>query len=221
MKTRISNSVYVSMSHEECRDAAPTTRSFLRSTLKQVRAITVLGLAIGLAVLQSGYATGGGGLSPEEAAQLDADATTALRQLYAKTPVAKDLGGKARAILIFPDILKAGFMIGGQHGNGVLRQKGRTVGYYETVAASYGLQAGVQNFGYALFLMSPAAVEHLHDASGWELGTGPSMVLVDEGMAKSLSTTTLRDDIYAFVFNQTGLMAGAGLQGSKITEIHK
>ena len=110
-------------------------------------------------------------------------------------------------------------MFGGQVGNGVLRQNGRTVGYYNTVAASYGLQAGLQSFGYAMFLMSDAAIANLHNTGGWEVGVGPSLVIVDEGMARSLTTTTLRHDVYAFVFNQAGLMAGAGLQGSKITEI--
>ena len=93
-----------------------------------------------------------------------------MHDLYASNPVAKKLGHKAKAILIFPDILKGGFMFGGQIGNGVLRQHGRTVGYYNTVAASYGFQAGLQRFGYVMFLMNDTAMANLHKTGGWEVG---------------------------------------------------
>jgi lipid-binding SYLF domain-containing protein len=86
------------------------------------------------------------------------------------------------------------------------------------VAASYGLQAGVQAFGYALFLMNDKALEYLDKSDGWEIGVGPSIVIVDQGKAKTMTSTTLRDDVYAFIFSQKGLMAGAGIQGSKITK---
>jgi lipid-binding SYLF domain-containing protein len=95
-----------------------------------------------------------------------------------------------------------------------------TVGYYNTVAASYGLQAGIQKFGYALFFMSDSALQYLDKSDGWEIGVGPSIVIVDAGVAKTLSTTTARKEIYAFIFSQKGLMAGLGLQGSKITRIN-
>jgi lipid-binding SYLF domain-containing protein len=100
-----------------------------------------------------------------------------------------------------------------------LRVDGQTVGYYNTVAASYGLQAGAQTFGYAMFLMNDAALAYLNRSEGWEVGVGPSVVIMDEGLAKSLTTSTAKDDIYAFIFGQKGLMAGFSLQGSKITRI--
>jgi lipid-binding SYLF domain-containing protein len=111
-------------------------------------------------------------------------------------------------------------MFGGQYGKGALRKNGETVGYYSTVAASYGLQAGVQTFGYAMFFMNEKSLEYLNESEGWEVGVGPSIVIMDKGMGKSLTTTTGRSDVYAFIFNQQGLMAGLGLQGSKITRIH-
>ena len=89
----------------------------------------------------------------------------------------------------------------------------------ERVAASYGLQAGVQKYGYALFLMNQKAVEWVNNTRGWEIGTGPSVVIVDKGMARSFTTDTLHSGIYAFTFDQQGLMAGLGLQGSKIMRI--
>src|SRR5439155_27187902 len=102
-----------------------------------------------------------------------------------------------------------------------LGRQGKTVGYYNTVAASYGLQAGVQEFGYALFFMSDSALGYLDRSDGFELGVGPSIVVVDAGKAKALTTTTAQNDIYAFIFDQRGLMAGAGLQGSKISRIDR
>ncbi len=97
----------------------------------------------------------------------------------------------------------------------------RTVGYYNTVAASYGLQAGVQSFGYALFFMSDEDLGYLEDSEGWEIGSGPSVVVADSGMANSFSTTTVQEGVFAFFFDQQGLMAGLGLQGTKITKIEK
>lgn len=154
------------------------------------------------------------------AAEIDKDAAAALVTLYANNPTAKLLGEKATAILVFPSIWKAGFIIGAQGGNGALRKGNKSVGYYNTVAASYGLQAGVQKLGYALFFMKESALEYLDKSEGWEIGTGPSLVVVDAGVAKSLTSTTLRDDVYAVIFDQKGLMAGIGIQGSKITKIH-
>jgi len=157
----------------------------------------------------------------ESAAGLEADADAALNQLYKGSPEAKMLSGKATAILVFPNIVKAGFIVGAQYGEGVLRKNGRTVGFYSSVAGSYGLQAGVQGFGYALFLMTNSAVQYLDNSDGWEIGVGPSIVVVDEGVARSLTSTTLKDDVYAFIFDQRGLMAGMGIQGSKISRISK
>lgn len=88
------------------------------------------------------------------------------------------------------------------------------------MAASYGFQAGVQAFGYALFFMDDASVRYLDNSDGWELGMGPSLVVLDEGFGKNLSTTTLQKGVYAFIFDQRGLMGGVGIQGSKITRIN-
>lgn len=154
------------------------------------------------------------------AAEIDRDVDSALQILYSSSPAAKEISKIAKGILVFPDIIKGGLIIGGQYGKGALREEGKTVGYYNTVAASYGLQAGVQKFGYALFFINQAALDHLKKSKGWEIGVGPSVVVVDAGLAKSLTTTTAKDDIYAFFFDQKGLMAGLGLQGSKISRIN-
>lgn len=149
---------------------------------------------------------------------IDRDVDSALQKLYQTTPAAKDLSKIAKGILVFPSIIKGGLIIGGQYGEGALRVGGRTTGYFKTVSASYGLQAGAQSFGYALFFIDSKGLDYLKKSSGWEIGVEPSLVIVDEGMARSLSTTTVKSGIYAFFFNQKGLMAGLSIQGSKITE---
>ncbi len=154
-----------------------------------------------------------------EAAELTAASKASLQQLYAGVPLAKLLGPKAVAILVFPKVTKAGLGIGGQYGEGTLLKKGAAAAYYKTTGASFGLQAGGQTYGYAMFFMNAKAVEQLDNANGFEVGVGPSIVVVDEGMAKTTTTKTLKDDIYAFVFGQKGLMAGLGIQGNKISKI--
>ena len=151
---------------------------------------------------------------------IDKEVDLALEKLYASTPAAQELAKISKAVLVFPDVVKAGLVIGGQYGEGALRVEGKTIGYYNTVAASYGLQAGAQTFGYAMFLMNDEALKYLQKSEGWEVGIGPTVVVMDEGMAKSLTSSTAKDDIYAFIFGQKGLMAGIGLQGSKITRIN-
>jgi len=158
------------------------------------------------------------GLAPS-ASQIDGSASSALATLYSQNPAARALGAKAKGVLVFPDIRKGAFIVGAQYGFGALRKNGRTVAYYRTGAASYGFQAGVKQFGYALFFMTDAALNYLDASGGWAIGTGPSLVVVDQGMARSLTTTSLRADVYAFVFDQKGLMGGIGIEGSKITRI--
>lgn len=179
---------------------------------------TILRLLLLFAVACGGLSNARPGLAAS-ASEIDREATAALRKLYASTPGAKALGDKAKGILIFPNIIKGGFIIGGQYGDGALRKGGKTVGYYRSVAASYGLQAGVQSFGYALMFMDDASLAYLDKSDGWEIGVGPSIVIVDEGMGKSMTSTTMREGVYGFIFGQKGLMAGIGLQGSKITRI--
>ena len=153
------------------------------------------------------------------AAELAGDANASLQQLYASVPAAKALGEKANAILVFPKVTKAGLGVGGQFGEGALLKGGKAVGYYNTAGASIGLQAGAQTYSYALFFMNPNALAQLDKADGFEVGVGPTVVVMDEGKAKTMTTTTTKDDIYAFIFGQKGLMAGLGVQGNKITKI--
>jgi lipid-binding SYLF domain-containing protein len=151
--------------------------------------------------------------------EINSKVSEALQTLYSTAPGSKALASNAKGILVFPDIVKAGLIVGGQYGDGALRIGGNSVGYYRSIAVSYGLQAGAQSFGYALFFMDDASLNYLEKSDGWEIGTGPSVVVLDKGFGKNLSSTTLKKGIYAFIFDQKGLMAGIGLQGSKITKI--
>jgi lipid-binding SYLF domain-containing protein len=169
--------------------------------------------------LLAALAADGHSASAATAAKIDENVTAALKRLYAESPTAKMLGEKAKGILVFPGILKGGLIIGAQWGEGALRKGGKSVAYYRSVAASYGLQAGGQKFGYALFFMDDNSLNYLEKSSGWEIGTGPSVVVVDKGAAKSMGTTASREGVFAFIFGQKGLMAGIGIQGSKITRI--
>jgi len=154
------------------------------------------------------------------ASELERDAKARLAELTASVPAAKALAVNAHAILVFPKVTKAGLGVGGQFGEGALLQKGKAIAYYNTGGASIGLQAGAQQYGYALFFMNANALSQLQKADGFEVGVGPTVVVVDEGMGKSLTTTTAKDDVYAFIFGQKGLMAGIGVQGNKITKIN-
>jgi len=181
--------------------------------------ICVASLLAGAALLSSAHLALAQDKGKAAAGELASSSKAALQQLYASAPLAKELGPKAQAILVFPKVTKAGLGIGGQYGEGALLKGGTAAAYYKTTGASVGLQAGGQQYGYAMFFMNAKALEGFVNASGFEVGVGPSVVLVDEGMAKTATTTTLKDDIYAFVFGQKGVMAGLGIQGNKITTI--
>lgn len=150
---------------------------------------------------------------------LNRDSDHALQMLYRTNAGAAQIGRMAKAILIFPNIVKAGLVFGGAFGEGELKQGSQIDGYFNSFTGSWGLQIGAQSYGYAVFLMSDKAISYIHRSEGWEIGTGPTVVIVDEGVAKNLSTSTLKDDAYAFIFDQKGLMAGVGIEGTKISHI--
>jgi len=182
---------------------AATTFGF--AVLVMIVAINVLGATVSLAA---------------SASAINRDARASLDKLYKNTPGSKALAEKAVAVLVFPSIVKGGFIIAGQFGDGALFRASKTTAYYRSLAASYGFQAGIQAYGYVLFFMDEPSVKYLDNSAGFELGTGPSLVVLDSGFGKSFSTTTLQKGIYAFIFDQKGLMGGVGIQGTKITKIN-
>ncbi|MDQ1760076.1 MULTISPECIES: lipid-binding SYLF domain-containing protein [Achromobacter] len=153
----------------------------------------------------------------ESAAELSREAQSALDRLYQQEPKTRVLGNKAVGVLVFPRILKGGLLVGAETGDGALIRRGKVQAYYNISAVSFGLQAGAQEFSYALFFMNEPAMRYLDQSDGWSLGAGPSLVVVDDSYAASITTTTLSQDVYAVPFGGQGLMAGMGLEGSKIT----
>jgi lipid-binding SYLF domain-containing protein len=159
--------------------------------------------------------------SAATAEDLDKDSQQALQTLYKTEPLAEKLSRTAKAVLVFPNMVKAGLVFGGSYGEGELLKGSKVIDYYNSVTGSWGLQIGAQSYGYAMFLMTDAAVRYVEETKGWEIGVGPTVVVVDEGVAKNLSTSSLQDDAYAFIFSQQGLMAGVSIEGTKISRIHR
>jgi len=155
------------------------------------------------------------------AAEIRTKSSQSLKTLYKTNPVAANIGKHAKAILVFPGIVKAGLVFGGSYGEGALYKGSQVTGYFNSVSASWGLQAGAESYGYVVFLMSDKAVSYLARSKGWEIGVGPTVVVVNDGVAKNLSTSTLKDDAYAFIFDQQGLMASLSLEGTKISRIKR
>jgi lipid-binding SYLF domain-containing protein len=155
------------------------------------------------------------------AEDLNRSSAQALQDLYRTHPIAADVAKHAKAILVFPNIVKAGLVFGGSYGEGVLMKGPTVVDYYNSVSGSWGLQAGAQSYGYAVFLITDEAVAYLEKSHGWEFGVGPTVVLVNEGVAKNLSTSTLKESAYAFIFDQQGLMASLSIEGTKISKIRR
>jgi len=154
-------------------------------------------------------------------ADLDKDSQQALDRLYKSNPTAEVIAKKAKAILVFPHIIKAGLVFGGSYGEGVLMENSHVVDYYNSVSASWGWQAGAESYGYVVFLMDDEAKKYVNKTEGWEFGVGPTVVAVNEGVARNLSTSTLKSDAYAFIFNQQGLMASLSIEGTKISKIKR
>ena len=152
-------------------------------------------------------------------ADVSASSSQALNLLVRENPAAAAISRQSRAVLVFPSIVKAGLMVGGAYGEGELRRGGTTVDYYTSFTGSWGLQAGAQSYGYAVFLMNEDAVSYLERSDGWEIGVGPTVVVVNAGVAENLSSSTLQDDAYAFIFDQKGLMAGVSIEGTKVTRV--
>jgi lipid-binding SYLF domain-containing protein len=177
------------------------------------RAIGAAACAFALLGLSAGSVFAG-------AAKLDAASRAALNRLYGQSARAREFGKLSIGILVFPRIIKAGLVVGGMGGDGVLYEHGRPVAYYNVSGASYGLQAGGETYSYAMFFLKPAALDYIHKSQGWAIGSGPSVVVVDKGVSAAGDTTTLTQDVYAVPFNAKGLMGSISLQGSKITPIH-
>lgn len=153
--------------------------------------------------------------------EVEAYADEALQKLYAESPAAKKLAAKARGILILPRVWKAGFGVGGEGGEGVLRVDGRTVEHYLLTGGSFGLQLGVQRKSVVILFMDAEALARFRQSEGWKAGVDGSVAIATLGAGGSLDTKTAQEPIIGFVFSNKGLMYNLSLEGTKLTKRKK
>lgn len=156
----------------------------------------------------------------DKAQALERESRAALDQLYGKASGTKDIAGNAKGILVFPNIVKAGFGVGGETGNGVLFVNDEAVGYYNQSGASFGFQAGAEKRSEVVMFMSDSALQTLRDRAGFEFGADAAVAVLDTGAGGQINTTDLQAEVLAFIFGQAGLMANASLEGTKVTAIN-
>jgi lipid-binding SYLF domain-containing protein len=128
---------------------------------------------------------------------------------------------KAEGVLAFPSVVKAGFFVGGEYGEGALRIKGKTADYYSTAAASFGLQIGAQAKTIIMVFLDKKALEEFRKSDGWEAGVDGSIAMVTVGTGGTIDTNSYKDPIVAFIFNNKGLMANLTLEGAKFTKLER
>jgi lipid-binding SYLF domain-containing protein len=186
-----------------------------------MRIVTVGKLALSGALALSLTAAALQPAAAASAVEIDAEVDAALVRFYEEVPAAKDLAKQAKGMLIFPSVVKAGFGVGGEYGEGALRVGGRSAGYYNTAAASIGLQIGVQSRTEVLLFMTQEALDRFQASDGWEVGVDGSVAVVRTGVAGEIDTTTLGDPVIGFIFGEQGLMANLSLEGAKITKMDK
>jgi lipid-binding SYLF domain-containing protein len=155
------------------------------------------------------------------AAEIEARADAALERLVDTAPEARQLLERARGVLVFPRVLKAGFGVGGEYGEGVLRRDGQSVEYYSTASASIGFQLGAQSKAQFLLFMTDESLEDFRRADGWEVGVDASVTLLKIGAGGSVDTTNVANPVVGFVLADRGLMYDASLAGTKISRIQR
>lgn len=173
----------------------------------------------GAACTSESTRTSGSTTQGTDRANIDRDVTAAISDLYAQNPGTQTLADNAVAMLVFPSITTAGFGIGGSYGTGALREGGQTTAYYNLIAASFGFQLGAQSFSQVYFFNSAEALETFRETQGFEAGAGVTAVAADFGGGGDVTSSTLQEPVVVVTWGQSGLMAGATVEGVKMTEI--
>lgn len=150
---------------------------------------------------------------------IDASVDATLSRLYGTVSGSQELLSKARGVLVFPNVIAAGFWIGGQYGTGALRVNGRTSGYYSTVAGSFGLQIGAQSKAIIFAFMNEGALDSFVRSRGWSAGADATVAVVTVGANGNVDTSTAMSPVEAFVLTNAGLMAGVSLEGVKVSRL--
>lgn len=178
-------------------------------------ALTAMLWAILLATVPAGMSFA---KSPRE---IDTSVDVSLERFYQQVKGAKEFARTAKGLLVMPNVVKAGFFVGGQYGEGALRVEGRTVGYYNLVAGSYGLTFGGQSQDIIIAFMTEESLKRFQESQGWEAGVDANVAVINVGAGGDVTTTTVRDPVVGFVFDTKGLMADISLKGAKFTRLVK
>lgn len=155
----------------------------------------------------------------EQRAEINNQADATLTRLYQSAPGSRDLVQRAEGVLIFPEVVSGGFIVGAEHGKGVLRVGGQNSGYYSTSSGSIGLQAGAQSRAVVILFMTQEALNDFRNSSGWTAGVDASVAVATVGANGRVDTSTIKEPVVAFALTNAGLMAGVSLEGSKIQPI--
>jgi lipid-binding SYLF domain-containing protein len=174
-----------------------------------------------LCVLATGCTTTGTGTGDPAARRkaIDAGVDSSLTTLYQQVPGSRDLVGRAAGVLVFPNVMEAGFMVGASRGSGALRVGGKTVSYHATTSGSFGLQAGAQSTAVFLLFMTEDALRNFQNSSGWTVGADASVTLLTVGASAQVTTATAQQPVIGYVLSNRGLMAGVSLDGARITRL--
>ena len=157
----------------------------------------------------------------KSANEINVSVDEAMSRFYKQVDGAKEFMAKAKAVLVMPNVTKAGFFAGGQYGEGALRVGGKTRGYYNLIAGSFGFTFGAEKMDIIVAFMTEDALKGFQKVKGWEVGVDGNVALITIGGGQRLDTTTLRDPIVGFVFDAKGLMLDLSLKGAKFTRIKK
>ena len=161
------------------------------------------------------------GSEAASAKEIDVSVEVALKRFYKDVDGAKEFGKTAKGFLVMPNVIKAGFIVGGEYGEGALRIKGKTVEYYNMAGGSFGFQIGAEKKDIIIVFMTEKALNKFRFSAGWEAGVDGNIAIIDIGGGKRIDTTTYKDPIVAFIFDVKGLMADISLKGSKFTRLNK
>jgi lipid-binding SYLF domain-containing protein len=164
--------------------------------------------------------SGGSGDPASERNAIDSAADSALTRLYAEVPGSRDLVGSAKGVLVFPTFVSAGFMFGGAHGRGVMREGGKSTGYFRMTEGSFGWQIGAQSQAVFILFMTQEALKNFQASSGWTAGVDGSVAMATAGATAQVSTQTAQQPIVSYVLTNAGLMATATINGSRITPLN-
>ncbi|MDH5358636.1 MAG: YSC84-related protein [Gammaproteobacteria bacterium] len=159
--------------------------------------------------------------SAASATEINIGVTETLKRFKTDIPGGEQFLKKANAVLVFPSVIKVGFGIGGEYGEGALQIGGKTVAYYSTAAASIGLQMGAQSKSLVVVFMNNEALKHFQSSKGWKAGVDGSVAVIEWGVGEDINTIDIEDPIIGFVFSNKGLMFNLTLEGSKFTKIEK